>query len=164
VFFGQYLSSGTINFGTGRSGTFDYTDPSDGSSVTGVAMGTAVSVPANGICDIVTSDGSDYPCCERAGTVLHDVLENSEHILITSPVWAEALYGTDYLNQYGYTDKTHSDAAGYDWETMVNGSNITLDDDTLVPFGQWEWVYLIDSEGEYVLDSEGEQLQVKQNI
>ena len=111
IFFGQYLSSGTIDFG--RSGTFDYIDPSTGNSVTGVAMSDSYAVPANGICEITTSDGSFYPCCERAGTVLHDVKEDIVHILVTTPVWAETLYGTDFLNQYGYADKTDSDAEGY---------------------------------------------------
>jgi hypothetical protein len=132
VFFGQYLSSGTINFGTGRTGTFDYTDPSTGNLVTGVAMGTAVAVPANGICDIVTSDGSEYPCCERAGDVVFDV-ENGFHIRITTPVWAEALYGTDFLNQNGYADKASSDELLFAWTAEVLGSTVVLNDDCLIP-------------------------------
>ena len=127
-------------------------------------MGTSVSVPANGICDIITSDGSKYPCCERAGSVLHDVLENSKHISITSPVWDETLYGTDYLNQYNYVTKEDFTNESYNFETEVNGSNVVLDDDCLVPLAQWTYEDLIDSNGENIIDDNGEQLQVKVNI
>jgi hypothetical protein len=107
---------------------------------------------------------SYYPICERAGTVLHDVMVSSIHASITIPVWDETLYGSDYLNQIGYIDKVDSDSEGYDWETIVNENPITLDNDTLVPLAQWEWVDLQDINGENLLDETGEQLQVKQNI
>lgn len=132
VYYGQYLSSGTINFGTGRTGTFDYTDPSTGNPVTGVAMGTAVSVPVNGICDIITSDGSEYPCVEGVGTVLHDI-EQADHIGVTSPVWDKDLNGSDHLNQHGFLTKADNDAEGEDWETLVEGSPVTLDNNCLIP-------------------------------
>lgn len=107
---------------------------------------------------------SFYPVCERAGTVLHDVMENSTHISVATPIWAEGLYGSDYLNQKGYVNKTDSDALSYAWETDVDGTPITLNDNTLIPLAQWGYVDLIDSEGELIIDSEGEQLQVKQNL
>lgn len=165
VFFGQYLSSGTIDFKR-TTGTFDYTDPSDGSLVEGVSIPVdgLYTIPANGICDVVTSDGSEYPFCERAGTVLHDVKENSAHISVTTPVWAEALHGSDYLNQQGYVDKADFTAEGYDFETEVDGTTITLNDDCLVPLAQWTYVDLQDVNGENLLDENDEQLQVKQNI
>lgn len=167
VYYGQHLdpTSGQIDFKR-TSGTFDYTDPTDGSLIEGVSIPSdgLYTVPTNGICEIITSDGSHYPCCERAGTVLHDVNEDSIHISIDSPVWSEGLYGTDYLNQYGFITKTDSDALGYDWETLVDSSTITLDDDCLVPLAQWEYVNIIDSEGEIITDSEGENIQVKENI
>jgi len=105
-----------------------------------------------------------YPTCERAGTVLHDVTENSVHISVDTPSWSESLYGSDYLNQQGFVTKAESDTLGYDWETIVNTNPVILNDNTLVPLGQWEYVDLQDSEGENILDSEGEQLQVKNNI
>jgi hypothetical protein len=135
VFYGQYLdaTSGQINFYR-TTGTFDYTDPSDGSSVTGVSIpGTGLyTIPANGICDIVVSDGSEYPVCERAGTVLHDV-ENGIHISVATPSWSETLYGSDYLNQHGYANKAASDAESYAWTTNVDGSPVALDNNTLIP-------------------------------
>ena len=135
VFYGQYLTdtSGQINFYR-TSGTFSYTDPSDGSSVTGVSIpGDGLyTIPEDGICDIITSDGSEYPICERAGTVLHDVA-NEVHISVLNPVWGETLYGSDYLNQNGYKNETQSDAEGYDWTTSVNGSSVALNDNTLIP-------------------------------
>jgi len=48
---------------------------------------------------------SFYPTCERAGTVLHDITENSVHISADTPSWSESLYGSDYLNQYGFVTK-----------------------------------------------------------
>ncbi len=105
-----------------------------------------------------------YPTCERAGTVLHDVTENSIHISVDTPSWSESLYGSDYLNQNGFVTKVESDSLGYDWETEVNGSDISLNDSTLIPLAQWEYVNLLDSNSELLLDSEGEQLQVKNNI
>jgi hypothetical protein len=75
---------------------------------------------------------SFYPVCERAGTVLHDV-EAGIHISVATPSWSEFLYGSDWLNQYGFIDKELSDSLGYDWETIVDGTPITLNDDTLVP-------------------------------
>lgn len=139
IYYGQYLSVGTINFYR-TSGTFDYTDPSTGNQVTGVAMpGTGLwAVPANGVADIELSDGSYYPICERAGTVLHDVSDNAIHISVATPTWAETLYGSDYLNQCGYINKALSDHEGYNWETYVDGSPIVLDNACLVPLANTE--------------------------
>jgi hypothetical protein len=167
IYYGQYLTSASGQINLYRtSGTYDYIDPSTGNSVTGNSIpGTGlISVPANGICEITTSDGSRYPVCERAGTVLHDVLENSTHISVATPTWDETLYGSDYLNQVGYVTKTQSDDDGYDWETEVNGSDVTLDNNTLVPFGLWEYVNLQDVNGNNLLDISGNQLQVRNNI
>jgi hypothetical protein len=106
---------------------------------TGVIDGTVQGSPTT--TDLINIIGSNddigytsfHPCCERAGTVLHDINENSIHISVTTPVWDETLYGTDYLNQYGYVDKADNDTEGYTWETSVNGSPVTLDDNTLIP-------------------------------
>jgi hypothetical protein len=80
IYYGQYISAGTINLYR-TSGTYEYIDPSDGSSVTGVSVPVdgLVTVPANGICNIEISDGSKYPCVERAGNVIHDIV-NDVHI------------------------------------------------------------------------------------
>lgn len=167
VYYGQYLtsSSGQINLYR-SSGTYDYIDPSDGSSVTGntIPASGLITVPVGGICEITTSDGSRYPICERVGDVLHDVLENSKHISVDTAVWDETLYGSDYLNQYGYVTKSDSDAEGYDWETTVNGLAVALNDNTLVPLGLWEYVDLLDINGDFVLDVDDLQIQVKKNI
>lgn len=136
VYYGQYLdnTSGQINFYR-DSGTFDYTKPSDGTLVEDIVIPASglYTIPTNGICDIVTSDGSEYPVCERAGTVLHDTKQNAKHISVAAPSWSETLYGSDYLNQYGYVDKTANDALSYAWETDVNGVYTPLHIDTLVP-------------------------------
>jgi hypothetical protein len=134
VYYGQYLSSGTINFYR-TTGTFDYIDPSDGSQITGVSMpGTGLwAVPVNGVAEIEIDDGSYYPVCERAGDVLHDVSGNAIHISVSTPVWDETLYGSDYLNQCGYINKALSDFMAYNWETYVDGSPVTLDNNCLVP-------------------------------
>lgn len=167
IYYGQYLdaTSGQINFYR-STGTFDYTDPSDGSLVEDVAIpGDGLyTIPVNGICDIVTSDGSRYPCCERAGTVLHDVLENSVHISVSSPSWAETLYGSDHLNQYGYATKTNYDDASETFQSLVNGSNVALDDSTLVPAALWGYEALLDVDGDPIYDSEGDLLKVKGNL
>lgn len=167
IYYGQYLNatSGQINFYR-TSGTFDYTDPSDGSSITGVSIpGTGLyTIPANGICDIITSDGSEYPVCERAGTVLHDVKETGVHISVATPSWSESLYGSDYLNQQGFVTKAESDALGYDWETVVNTTPISLNDNTLIPLGQWDYQPLLDLEGDPVTDSEGDPIYTKENL
>lgn len=107
---------------------------------------------------------SYYPCVERAGTVLHDIMENAVHISVSTPTWNETLYGSDYLNQKGYVTKTDSDALGYDWETIVNGSDATLNDNTLIPLAQWNYVDLQDKNGVNLLDENDEQLQVRVNI
>lgn len=136
VFYGQYLTnaSGQINLYR-SSGTYDYIDPNDGSSSTGNAIpgDGLITVPANGMCEITTSDGSRYPVAERAGTVLHDVSGNGTHVSVATPTWAETLYGSDYLNQSGYADKTDSDAASHDWETTVNGAPVALNNSCLIP-------------------------------
>jgi len=107
---------------------------------------------------------SYYPICERAGNVLHDVLENSVHISVDTPVWSESLYGSDYLNQNGFVTKAESDALSYTWETEVNGVNTSLNDNTLVPLAQWEYVNLLDANIDNVLDSNGDQVTLKSNI
>lgn len=146
VYYGQYLdaTSGQINLYR-TTGTYDYTDPSTGNSVTSNAIPGSglITVPANGICEIITSDGSEYPVCERAGTVLHDV-ENGIHISVATPSWSETLYGSDYLNQCGFVDKELSDQQGLPWETVVDGSDVALDDDTLVPVKKNEYINDLD--------------------
>lgn len=165
IYYGQYLISGTIDFNR-TSGTFDYTDPSDGSLVEDAAIPSdgLYAIPVNGICEVVTSDGSRYPVCERAGNVLHDVFENSTHISVTTPVWGETLYGSDYLNQQGYITKADSDALSYLWETEVDGTPITLNDDCLVPLSQWTYVQLYDVNDEPIYDENDESILVKENI
>lgn len=118
---------------------------------------------------IISDDGeiaytNFYPICESAGTVLHDTMENSKHISVSTPVWGTDINGSDYLNQYGYVNKSDSDDKGYDWESNVNNIDVSLDANALVPLAKWDYVDLLDSDGEYILDSEGEQLQVKQNL
>jgi hypothetical protein len=112
---------------------------------------------------ITLSYTSFYPVCERAGTVLHDVTESSRHISVATPSWSETLYGSDFLNQCGFIDKEQSDYLGYDWETEVNGSPVVLDDDTLVPLGQWSYQTLLDSEDEPLLDVNEEQILIRVN-
>ena len=148
------------------SGTFDYTDPSDGSLVEDVSIPATglYTIPANGICEIVTSDGSEYPICERAGNVLHDISENSIHISVNNPSWSETLYGSDYLNQEGFVDKVDFDTAGYTWETEVDGTPIALNDNTLIPLGQWTFDFLTDSQGSPLIDSEGSPLYLKTSL
>jgi len=118
VYYGQYLSSssGQINFYRSE-GTFSYIDPSDGSLIEDIVIPTngLFTIPSNGICEINTNDGSYYPICERSGNILHDVDVHSVHISVSSPSWAETLYGSDYLNQCGFLNKTVSDSLGYDW-------------------------------------------------
>lgn len=131
-------------------------------TVNGTPTTTHIDIPPTSIGD--SEYTSLHPTCETAGTVLHDVVENSIHISVDTPAWSESLYGSDYLNQKGYVNKTDSDALGYDWNTLVDGSYVPLNINTLVPLAQWEYVNLQDSEGEFITDSEGEQLQVKQNL
>ncbi len=107
---------------------------------------------------------SFYPICEKAGIVLHDVNENSIHISVDSPSWSESLYGSDYLNQQGFVIKAESDTLGYDWETLVNITPITLNDNTLVPLGQWDYQPLLDSLGDPILDSEDDPIYTKENL
>lgn len=164
VYYGQYLtvSSGQINFYR-TTGTFSYIDPSDGSTVSDVSMPVdgLFTIPANGICEITVSDGSWYPICERAGSVLHDVDANEIHISVSTPDWDETLYGSDYLNQYGYLDKETSDALGYSWETNVNGTPITLDENCLIPISQWNYGYLYDVNEQQIFDVNDEPIELK---
>lgn len=148
-----------------NTGTFSYINPVDGSLVSGVTIPAngLYTIPATGICEINTSDGSYYPVCEREGIVIHDVKENSVHISVSSPDWQETLYGSDYLNQCGFLDKATSDTLGYDWETVVHSTTITLNNDTLIPLSKWHYEDLLDSNGDLVLDSNGEQIQIKVN-
>lgn len=142
IYYGQNLAStsGQINIYR-TTGTYDWTDPTTGVETTGVSIpGTGlITVPANGICEIKTSDGSRYPVCERAGTVLHDVNENAIHISVSSPVWEENLYGSDYLNQIGFVTESDYNNESYTWESVVDGSPIALDSDTLVPAADPEY-------------------------
>jgi len=157
IYYGQYLdaTSGQINFYRSNDpgvNTFSYTDPSAGSLVEDVdiPVGGLYAIPANGICNIITSDGSEYPVCERAGTVLHDV-ENGIHISVTSPSWSESLYGSDYLNQCGFVNKELSDQLGLPWEAVVNGSDVALDDDTLVPVKKNDYINELDAVLDFLL-------------
>lgn len=166
VYFGQYLDSSSGQINLYRSGgTYDYIDPSTGNSVTGNAIpgDGLITIPVNGICEITTSDGSRYPICERAGDVLHDILENSIHISVSTPSWSETLYGSDYLNQCGFLDKATSDALGLPWTTVVNEVTETLDDNCLVPLSQWAYQALLDSLGEIITDSEEEIIYARTN-
>lgn len=178
IYYGQYLdsTSGQIDFKR-SSGTFDYTDPSDGSRIEDVPIPVngLVTVPINGICDIGINragiwDGIDfsiydafYPVCETAGTVLHDIKADSLHITVDTPVWAESLYGSDYLNQYGFITKAESDALGYTWETDVQGTSIVLDNNTLIPFGHWVYELLYDVNGDIVYDVNNDPVYIKIN-
>lgn len=152
-----------------------YLGPGDGTWIAVDEVELIVGSPANGtvfgspdtINISTTGDWvytSFYPCIEGIGTVIHDVMEESIHISINTPVWDETLYGSDYLNQKGYVDKEDFTDAGYDFETIVDGVTETLNNDCRVPLALWEYVDLIDSEGNNLLTSEGDQIQVKQNI
>lgn len=134
IYYGQYLAQNSIINFYRTSGTFDYINPQTGASVSGVSIPIdgLYTVPADGVCEIITSDGSYYPVCERSGNILHDVV-NGVHLSVSSTVWAEFLYGSDYLNQEGYIDKTTSDNKGYSWTSIVNGISTPLDNNCLIP-------------------------------
>lgn len=161
---GSYISSGIINFHR-TTGTFDYVDPSDGSTIEDVSIPSdgLYTIETNGISQITTSDDSYYPVCETAGTVIHDTTQESVHIEVDTPVWAESIYGSDYLNQYGYITKTDATNQGYDYVTTVDSVEITLDDDCLVPLVDWDYVPLFDSNGVQLYDSDGEILYAKKS-
>lgn len=149
-----------IGFPNGNTNSaWDDTIGSITATVNGTPSVTTLIDQATGI-----TYASFYPVCERAGTVLHDVMQDSKHISVFTPTWAESLHGSDYLNQYGYVTKTESDTLGYAWETNVFGSPTTLNNNVLVPLAKWNYEDLQDNTGENILDSSGEQIQVKVNI
>ena len=150
VYYGQYLDSGSGQINLYRSsGTYDYTNPQDGTKITGNAIpgNGLISVPVSGMCEIETSDGSYYPLCERFGDVLHDISENEIHISVLTPSWSEELYGSDHLNQCGFIDKEMSDFMGYLWRTEVDSIFIDLDDDALIPIVSRTATECIDARG-----------------
>jgi hypothetical protein len=152
----------TNNFPGNPSGDVDTSWDDTVGSITATLSGVSSTRNINSNGDITYT--SFYPTCERAGTVLHDVTENSIHISVDTPSWSESLYGSDYLNQKGFVTKSESDALGYDWETLVNITPITLNDNTLVPLGQWDYQPLLDSLGDPITDSLGDPIYTKENL
>lgn len=131
VYYAKQLSSGTINFYR-TSGTFSYVDAT-GATISGVPIpGTGLYVIPGPLSTIITDDGSEYPICEGAGDVLHDI-EKGIHISVSVPVWTEGLYGNDHLNQVGYATKADYTAIGELWQSGVDGSWVVLDDNAFVP-------------------------------
>jgi len=138
----EYLSSTNIGYiwSLGIGSSHSYPGSPDGNTntawVDGIGTDNGAVSGSPTTIDLNFGDKSYvsyYPVCERAGTVLHDVNENSIHISVTMPSWSETLYGSDYLNQYGFANKAESDIEGYDWTTSVDGNPIALDNNTLIP-------------------------------